>query len=245
MKHLICLKPAVARSWHYVTILGSNSCLPSVTQAMYNHGTPRMITQLLTQWHSRPGTQLHTAAMQSSAMQLPPSNSNSALVYSGSDSAAASNNVAAEDMLPAATNSSTAAMIERLEASTPVGLSKPTLAAMQPASADAVLLQIPTVDCPSDTFGELFEQLLTEQCMICCGLYRSAVHEGRRLWYVMTNPDKVSRQSRQWLVSCVCKKLCMRIVAADLQARLTDSPMGDVLLSLLRDGNARKNRHVV
>jgi hypothetical protein len=57
-----------------------------------------------------------------------------------------------------------------------------------------VLLQLPVADCPCDTFGQLFSQLVG--CgMVCCGLYRRvAVHEvgGREVCYVYTNPDGVS-----------------------------------------------------
>jgi hypothetical protein len=86
-------------------------------QAVYSCGTPRIISQLLTQWHSQPD-----------------------------------------------------------------------------GSGGGVLLQLPVVDFPCDTFGQLFAWLVG--CgMVCCGLYRSAEVaelDGRAVSYVYTNPDGVS-----------------------------------------------------
>jgi hypothetical protein len=77
------------------------------------------------------------------------------------------------------------------------------LALLQPehlaAHGSAVLLQVP-VHAHCSSFGELFDWLLQHQGMLCCGLYRQAIHHGMPLWYVYTNPHKVSfAQQRRML----------------------------------------------
>lgn len=54
-----------------------------------------------------------------------------------------------------------------------------------------MLAHLPVQEYACETYGQLFEVLLQQRGVLCCGLYRQAQSEGRYLRYVYANPHKV------------------------------------------------------
>jgi hypothetical protein len=169
-----------------------------VLQTLYNHTTPRIVSQLLSQWHAQLGGQ---------ANPRDPSPADAAGVVAE----AAANGQHNIDQGGQELDNSMVIQQEEQQQQQPTGNKQVHAAPAAPSSAavlaskqqqgatnilqhagGAVLLQVPVNECGGcTTFGALFSWLLDHRSMVAAGLYRSACHQGRSLRYVYTNPDQV------------------------------------------------------
>jgi hypothetical protein len=139
-------------------------CPPAALQTLYNHSSPRIVSQLLSQWHAQPADQHnHNDSLTAEAAEV------LAEASVADHQASASSAASSEQQGPASV--------------------------LHHASG-AVLLQVPVAGCGCATFGQMFDWLLSQRGMVACGLYRQTKHQGRRLQYVYTNPDKMR--------GCIC-----------------------------------------
>jgi hypothetical protein len=180
-----CVATGAAQGEHKSIICVLYGCVPAALQTLYNHSSPRIVSQLLSQWHAQPADQHnHSPALTAEAADVLAEASGT-----GSFNRQHPDNTAVQPRAAAAHHQATASSAASREQQGPASV-------LQHASG-AVLLQVAVADCGScTTFGQLFDWLLYQRGMVACGLYRQTKHQGRRLQYVYTNPDKVR--------GCIC-----------------------------------------
>lgn len=196
-----------------------NMKLICAAQTLYNHATPRIVSQLLSQWHSQAGGQVNPHD---------PSPADAAGVVAEAAADGKQNQCEQElnnAMLTQQQQQQQQQPQQRQQqqqvTDSKQGRAAPAAAAdlasqQQGATSilqhagGAVLLQVPVSQCSGcATFGELFGWLLQRRGMVAAGLQRSAVHQGRSLRYVYTNPDQVRRLS----VAAICMQLRSKLIS--------------------------------
>jgi len=162
----------------------------SQPQAVNNRGTPQILSNMLSQWHR------HAGGRPDIRQQEPPAGDQPIPVMAFPPSPPGQYPTSAEtasDSMSPTHNTSSASMCA--VATAPQGQQQNKgIALQQPVCGAAMLLQVPVHPsrCSCVTFGDLFTWLLQQHGMLCCGLYRQAWHCGCPLYYVYTNPHKVS-----------------------------------------------------
>jgi hypothetical protein len=156
---------------------------PHVLQSLYNHTTPRIISQLLSQWHAQPGGRPNPRE---------PSAAEAAEV--AAEAACNSQGSVEPSNGTAVTSEPTAQDNKQLHGASSKQRQQQGATSILQHAGGAVLLQVPVAECGGcASFGALFGWLLAERGMVAAALYRQAQHQGSPLQYVYTNPDQVRR----------------------------------------------------
>jgi hypothetical protein len=157
-----------------------------VLQTLYNHTTPRIICQLLSQWHAQLGGHPNPGD---------PSAADAAEVVADAADMGDSTHGSAElssNLLENKKGGSTQQRAAPALAHDAATRQQQGATSILQHAGGAVLLQVPVTECGGcATFGALFGWLLGERGMVAAALYRQAQHQGSTLHYVYNNPDQV------------------------------------------------------
>jgi hypothetical protein len=160
-------------------------------QTLYNHTTPRIICQLLSQWHAQLGG--HPNPRDPSAAEAAEVVADAADTGDSTHGSAELSSNPPENKIQGSTQQRAAPAAPH-DAATKQQQGATSI--LQHAGG-AVLLQVPVTECGGcATFGALFGWLLAERGMVAAALYRQAQHQGSTLQYVYTNPDQVRQVLR-------------------------------------------------